>query len=122
MTWPQAGNQVTVFEQESRPGGLAAGFKEPEWDWELEKFYHHWFQSDHSILSLIDELGLSKKVQFYQPTTVMEYNGDFYPFDTPIAALKFPGPFISGEDAFWIRDGFSALSGEMAAVGKIHRA
>lgn len=96
----QAGHQVTVFEQESRPGGLAAGFKEPEWDWELEKFYHHWFQSDHDILGLIDELGLSEKVQFHQPTTVMEYNGDFYPFDTPIAALKFPGLSFLGKMRF----------------------
>ena len=96
----QAGHQVTVFEQESRPGGLAAGFKEPEWDWELEKFYHHWFQSDHAILSLIDELGLSNKVEFHQPTTVMYYNGDFYPFDTPIAALKFPGLSFLGKMRF----------------------
>ena len=96
----QAGNQVTIFEQESRPGGLAAGFKEPEWDWELEKFYHHWFKSDHAILSLIDELGLSEKVQFYQPTTVMFYDGDFYPFDTPVAALKFPGLSIWGKARF----------------------
>ena len=96
----QAGHQVTVYEQENRPGGLAAGFKEPEWDWELEKFYHHWFQSDHAILSLIDELGLSKKVEFHQPATVMYYNGDFYPFDTPIAALKFPGLTLIGKMRF----------------------
>jgi protoporphyrinogen oxidase len=96
----QAGHQVTVYEQESRPGGLAAGFKEPEWDWELEKFYHHWFQSDHAILGLIDELGLSKKVEFHQPTTVMYYNGEFYPFDTPMAALKFPGLSFIGKMRF----------------------
>lgn len=96
----QAGHRVTVFEQESRPGGLAAGFKEPAWDWELEKFYHHWFQSDHAILSLIDELGLSKRVEFHQPTTVMYYDGDFYPFDTPMAALKFPGLSFVGKMRF----------------------
>jgi len=87
----KAGHQVTIFEKESAPGGLAAGFREPGWDWSLEKFYHHWFQTDHAILDLIRELGLSEKVQFHRPKTVVYYNGDFYPFDSPIAALLFPG-------------------------------
>ena len=39
------------------PGGLAAGFKAPGWDWSLEKYYHHWFQSDKDVLGLIDEIG-----------------------------------------------------------------
>ena len=87
----KAGNQVTIFEKESAPGGLAAGFKEPGWDWTLEKFYHHWFQTDHAILGLIRELGLTEKVQFHRPKTVVFYKGDFYPLDSPIAALLFPG-------------------------------
>ena len=117
MDWPaaydlvQAGHQVTVFEQESRPGGLAAGFKEPEWDWELEKFYHHWFQSDHAILSLINELGLSDKVEFHQPTTVMYYNSDFYPFDTPHCRVKIPRIVFFRKNALRICDGFFTLPG-----------
>jgi len=87
----KAGHQVTIFEKESTPGGLAAGFKETEWDWSLEKFHHHWFQTDRSILGLIKELGLAEKVQFHRPKTVVYFNGDFYPFDSPIAALLFPG-------------------------------
>ena len=87
----QAGHQVTVYEKESRPGGLAAGFKEENWDWSLEKFYHHWFQTDHAILGLIKELGLEEKVEFHSPKTVVYHDGDFFPFDTPVAALLFPG-------------------------------
>ncbi|MBZ0310067.1 MAG: FAD-dependent oxidoreductase, partial [Anaerolineae bacterium] len=37
------GHQVTLFESESQVGGLAAGFRDENWDWRLEKFYHHWF-------------------------------------------------------------------------------
>jgi protoporphyrinogen oxidase len=96
----KSGHQVTIYEQESRPGGLAAGFKEPDWDWSLEKFYHHWFQTDHAILSLIDELGLHDKVQFHRPTTVMYYKGEFFPFDAPIAALLFPGLSFFGKMRF----------------------
>jgi hypothetical protein len=49
---------LQVFEAGSRVGGLAAGFKADHWDWTLEKFYHHWFQSDATMLGLIDELGV----------------------------------------------------------------
>ncbi|MBW1849678.1 MAG: NAD(P)/FAD-dependent oxidoreductase [Deltaproteobacteria bacterium] len=85
------GHEVTVFERESQPGGLAAGFKEKGWNWSLEKYYHHWFKTDKAILSLIDELGLSEHVQFHKPNTVVYHQGNFYPLDSPIAALQFPG-------------------------------
>ncbi|HUV15264.1 MAG TPA: NAD(P)/FAD-dependent oxidoreductase [Pelolinea sp.] len=87
----KAGKKVTVFEKESTPGGLAAGFKEKSWDWSLEKYYHHWFMSDSAILSLIKEMGFENKVRFYRPQTVVYHKGDFYPLDSPVAALLFPG-------------------------------
>jgi protoporphyrinogen oxidase len=87
----KAGCHVTIFEKESEPGGLASGFRQPDWEWSLERYYHHWFKSDHHILSLIKELGLKSKVIFYRPKTVVYFEGDFYPLDSPIAALLFPG-------------------------------
>ncbi len=85
------GHEVIVYERENQPGGLAAGFKEKGWNWSLEKYYHHWFKTDKAILSLIDELGLSEHVQFHRPKTVVYHQGSFYPLDSPIAALQFPG-------------------------------
>jgi len=70
---------------------LAAGFKLPHWDWSVERYYHHWFQSDKYILGLIDELGWSEKVRFPRPLTVMYHQGKFYPFDSVLAALRYPG-------------------------------
>jgi protoporphyrinogen oxidase len=87
----QAGYQVTIYEANDYVGGLASGFKEPNWDWSVEKFYHHWFASDRHILGLIDELGWSNQVIFPRPVTVMFYEGKFYPFDSILAALRFPG-------------------------------
>jgi protoporphyrinogen oxidase len=75
------GHQVTVYEAAPNTGGLAAGFKEPHWDWAMEKFYHHWFQSDKDVLGLIDEIGAHDKVSFPRPYTVIYYNGQFCPFD-----------------------------------------
>jgi protoporphyrinogen oxidase len=87
----KAGHDVTIFESADYVGGLASGFKEPHWDWYVEKFYHHWFQSDKSMLGLMEELGLRDKVIFPRPLTVMLYKGKWYPFDSIIKALLFPG-------------------------------
>ncbi len=86
-----AGHNVTLFEGADVVGGLASGFKEPGWDWSVEKFYHHWFASDDAMLGLIKELGWQEKVLFPRPLTVMYHKGKFYPFDSIINALLFPG-------------------------------
>jgi protoporphyrinogen oxidase len=87
----KAGHEITIFESAEHPGGLASGFKEPHWDWSVEKFYHHWFQSDSSMLGLIEELGWMDQVIFPRPYTVMLYKDRFYPFDSILHALLFPG-------------------------------
>ena len=87
----KSGNEVVIYESADYMGGLASGFKEPYWDWAVEKFYHHWFQSDDKMLGLIKELGWEDKVFFPRPLTVMYHNGKFYPFDSILRALLFPG-------------------------------
>lgn len=87
----RAGRRVTVIEAAPGPGGLASGFKEPHWDWSVEKYYHHWFASDAQMLGLIDELGLGEKVLFPRPYTVLYHKGRWYPFDSILSALAFPG-------------------------------
>jgi len=87
----RTGHAVTIFEAGDQVGGLASGFKEPGWDWSVERFYHHWFQTDSHMLGLIDEVGWSDLVLFPRPYTVMYHEGRFYPFDSIPAAIKFPG-------------------------------
>jgi protoporphyrinogen oxidase len=87
----KAGHEVTIFESADYVGGLAAGFKESHWDWSVEKFYHHWFASDREILGLIRELGWQDKTFFPRPYTVLLFNGKWYPFDSILKALLFPG-------------------------------
>ncbi len=87
----KAGHKVTIFESADYVGGLASGFKEPGWNWSVEKFYHHWFASDKYILGLIKELGWRDKVLFPRPYTVVYHQEKFYPFDSILQALLFPG-------------------------------
>ncbi len=87
----RAGHRVTIFEASEQVGGLAAGFKAPHWDWSVEKYYHHWFASDSHMLGLIEELGWRDQVLFPRPYTVVYHEGSFYPFDSILQALLFPG-------------------------------
>jgi protoporphyrinogen oxidase len=86
-----AGHQVVIYESGDQVGGLASGFKEPNWTWSVEKFYHHWFATDRHMLGLIDELGWRDQVIFPRPFTVMYHKGRFYPFDSISKAILFPG-------------------------------
>jgi len=85
-----AGHQVTIFESAPFTGGLAAGFKSERWDWHLEHFYHHWFESDYDIINLIQEIGQENKLFFPRPTTSLYVDGNIYPFDSPLRMLLFP--------------------------------
>ncbi len=53
----KVGHEVTIFEKEDIPGGLAVGFKDPKWKWSFEKHYHHWFTNDKNVLNLAKEIG-----------------------------------------------------------------
>ena len=87
----RSGHEVTLYESADYVGGLASGFKEPHWDWWVEKFYHHWFQTDRWMLDLIRELGWEQQVIFPRPYTVLLHRGRWYPFDSIPQALLFPG-------------------------------
>ncbi|HEY9086902.1 MAG TPA: NAD(P)/FAD-dependent oxidoreductase [Anaerolineaceae bacterium] len=87
----KAGHQVTIFESAENVGGLAAGFQEPHWNWSVEQYYHHWFTSDEDMFGLMREVGLYEGVVVRRPKTVSYYDGKFYPLDSPLAALTFPG-------------------------------
>jgi protoporphyrinogen oxidase len=82
------GHQITIFEKESSPGGLAIGFKNPKWDWTLEKAYHHFFTNDYSILNLAREL--NHKVITVKPSTDILVYGRRVPLDTPLSLITFP--------------------------------
>jgi protoporphyrinogen oxidase len=57
----------------------------------VEQFYHHWFTSDQDMFQLLEELGLRDRVEIHRPKTVAYFNGQFYPLDSPLSALVFPG-------------------------------
>ncbi len=99
-----AGHEVELFESEPRVGGLAAGFKDDGWDWTLEKFYHHWFESDSDVLKLADELGVRDKIMFPRPRTSYWLDGKIFQSEMNLSALALPLSFIGK-----MRLGFAGL-------------
>lgn len=86
----RAGHRVTVYEAGERVGGLAAGFKDEAWAWELEKFYHHWFETDHDLLGLAEEIGVREKVFFPRPKTSYWLDDKVYRSEMNASALRLP--------------------------------
>jgi len=103
------GHQVTILEKEKVLGGLASGFKSKNWNWYLERAYHHLFANDYDILNFAKEIDFDK-IYFRSPETsslfgneirlrsssfdgqAMKQSNNFsvYPLDTPLDLLKFP--------------------------------
>ncbi len=81
-------HQVTLFEKDDSPGGLAVGFTQKDWEWSLEKHYHHWFTNDKSILGLAKEIG--HKVLIKRPKTSVYLDSSIYQLDSLSKVLTFP--------------------------------
>ncbi len=87
----KSGYQVTIFEKDNQLGGLAVGWKEPNWQWSLERAYHHWFTNDAAAYQLMQELGIENHLIVRRPITATLYKNKMYPLDSISALLKFPG-------------------------------
>ena len=80
-------HEITIYEKSSDVGGLiqSISFNNEA----IEKYYHHIFNSDSELISLIEELGLLKNLKWYEPKNAFFINQKLYPFTTPIDLLLF---------------------------------
>lgn len=101
----QAGQQVTLIEREPQLGGLAAGFRVgPN---ALEKFYHHIFKTDTTIIRFIDELGLGDRLIWGQPNTSTLSNGRIVSLGTIPDLLRMP--LLAAPDRLRFLSGMAVL-------------
>lgn len=82
------GHDVAIFEKDEKPGGLAMGFGNKDWNWSLEKHYHHFFTNDKFALSLAREIG--QNIIIKKPKTSVFVENRIYQLDSPISAITFP--------------------------------
>ncbi len=101
-------NSIVVIEKGERMGGLASGFKKSEWDWELERTYHHIFKNDTAILDLAKEINFHS-FTFSTPLTASLFgnrdNYRIFPVDSPKDFLLLPELSLLGK----IRVGFTVI-------------
>jgi protoporphyrinogen oxidase len=101
----QAGRRVTLIEREPQLGGLAAGFSVgPS---HLEKFYHHIFRTDTTIIAFIRELGLADRLIWGQPNTSTLSNGRIVSLGTISDLLRLP--LLAPPDRFRFLAGMALL-------------
>lgn len=74
-------HQVTIFEKESIPGGLAISFQPKNWQWPLEKHYHHFFTSDKEIIKLAKEIDFDSALIYPPSLTSVLYQDKIFPFN-----------------------------------------
>lgn len=82
------GRRVCLLEAASEPGGLTRSIEVA--DETIEAFYHHAFPQDRELLSLIDRLGLSDRLEWRTASTAVLAGGRVYPFNTIADLLRFP--------------------------------
>lgn len=82
------GHDVTVFEADAVPGGMAAhtdfgGIS-------LERYYHFLCKSDAPTFALMEELGAAGKIK-WRPTSMAYFiGGKLYKWGDPVSLLRFP--------------------------------
>ena len=83
----KAGHTVELFERAPFLGGLASTFDVG--GGRLERFYHHLFLSDTTIIGLLDELGLKDRLIWEDSTVGYFTHGRIFPFATAKDLLRF---------------------------------
>ena len=81
------GHRVAVYERAPFLGGLAAPFDIG--GGRLERFYHHLFLSDTTIINLLTELGLEDHLIWEGSKVGVFSGGEIYNFSTPMDLLRF---------------------------------
>ncbi|MBM3946536.1 MAG: NAD(P)/FAD-dependent oxidoreductase [SAR202 cluster bacterium] len=87
------GHQVALYERAPFLGGLASTFEVG--GGRLERFYHHLFLSDTTIIGLLQELGLGDRLIWEDSKVGYFTHGRIYPFATASDLLRFnPVPLV----------------------------
>ena len=90
--------EVSIFEGDAQVGGLAQGFKMPEWDWSVERFVHHWFSTDKIAFDVAEAVGLKDDIILRSAKSSCYSSGRIAQFDSAWSVLNFP--FLSMADRF----------------------
>jgi protoporphyrinogen oxidase/SAM-dependent methyltransferase len=83
----QDGVRVTLVERSDALGGLVMSLDVGGTP--LERFYHHIFPHEREIIALIDEMGLSDRLEWIRSSVGMLVDGRIWPFVSAVDLLRF---------------------------------
>jgi protoporphyrinogen oxidase len=81
-------HEVTIFEKMSSLGGCLSSYSIN--DYWIERYYHHCFSADTHLFALIDELGLTEKLEWKNGTSGYCAKKKIYALNTPVEILLYP--------------------------------
>jgi protoporphyrinogen oxidase len=85
------GAPVRVWERAPTLGGLMGRTRFPELDdMECDRYYHAILNSDRTLMGLMEELGLRRRLQMVATKMGFYHDGRCYPMSTPLEFLRFP--------------------------------
>jgi protoporphyrinogen oxidase len=84
----EAGHEVTVYEADSVPGGMAAHLDLDGLS--IERFYHFICKADKPTFKLLDRLAIADKMRWTGTSMGYFVDGRMYRWGDPIALLTFP--------------------------------
>ncbi|MEA3503279.1 MAG: NAD(P)/FAD-dependent oxidoreductase [Actinomycetota bacterium] len=82
------GHGVTVYERASEIGGLASSFRLGDVTW--DRFYHVMLQSDTTLRSLLEDLGLEDDIRWATTGTGLYDRGRLFPVSSAADYLRLP--------------------------------
>lgn len=83
------GHRPVIFEADDRVGGMTAAFDFS--GLQIERYYHFHCISDTAFLQVLDELGLSGKMNWVATKMGYWYQNRLQPWGNPVALLTFKG-------------------------------
>jgi protoporphyrinogen oxidase len=81
-------HEVELFEKMPYFGGCLSSYQVN--DYWIEQYYHHCFSDDVHLFSLLEDLGLSDRIQWHNGTTGYYSKKTIYPLSTPMQILRYP--------------------------------
>lgn len=85
----KAGHQVTVFEADHVPGGMAAHFDFAGLS--IERYYHFVCKPDQPTFELMRELGIADRMRWVPTAMGYFVDGKLHAWGNPVALLRLPG-------------------------------
>lgn len=81
-------HEVDIYEKRRSLGGCLSSYEIG--DYHIEEFYHHCFAWDTRLISLMESLHISDRLEWLKGTTGYFAGGTVYPLNTPGEILKYP--------------------------------